>query len=119
MALTREEGRKLWIAALRSGKYTQTHTHLHDKAGYCCLGVACEVLAEELTLDRHWTGDSEILAGERDYLPIIVKEFLGLRSQGGNSSKGSSDSLIVLNDVRNFDFNQIADALEAGHYWRD
>ena len=35
---------KKWIAALRSGKYSQTKEYLQDSRGYCCLGVACEIL---------------------------------------------------------------------------
>ena len=34
---------KDWLEALRSGKYAQTRYTLRDDAGYCCLGVACEV----------------------------------------------------------------------------
>lgn len=33
-----------WVDALRSGKYPQTYGYLHDEHGYCCLGVADEVL---------------------------------------------------------------------------
>lgn len=32
-----------WIAALRSGKYSQTERTLHDEKGFCCLGVAADV----------------------------------------------------------------------------
>jgi len=33
-----------WVAALRSGKYQQTQGTLTDGVGFCCLGVACDVL---------------------------------------------------------------------------
>lgn len=38
---------KQWIAALRSGDYTQTCGRLTDGASYCCLGVACELKSVE------------------------------------------------------------------------
>src|ERR1043165_5081152 len=34
-----------WIAALNSGKYTQTNGALRNSKGYCCLGVLCDVVA--------------------------------------------------------------------------
>lgn len=47
--LTKDEiraNRLKWLEALESGEYQQTHGHgLRDKGGgYCCLGVACEVM---------------------------------------------------------------------------
>ena len=33
-----------WLEALRSGKYKQTTGRLQDSKGFCCLGVACDVL---------------------------------------------------------------------------
>ncbi len=38
--LPKEFGEK-WIAALRSGKFTQSKNRLKDDKGYCCLGVGC------------------------------------------------------------------------------
>ena len=32
-----------WVEALESGKYDQTTGTLHDSAGFCCLGVLCDV----------------------------------------------------------------------------
>lgn len=45
MALTRKQKafRKRWVAALRSGEYRQTRGELRDAAGFCCLGVACDI----------------------------------------------------------------------------
>lgn len=37
-----------WLVALRSGKYEQGTNALRDaKDGFCCLGVACDLLAKE------------------------------------------------------------------------
>lgn len=37
---------KTWVSALRSGEYNQIKGSLHDKRGFCCLGVAADVLVE-------------------------------------------------------------------------
>lgn len=36
-----------WIEALRSGKYVQTHSHLNNPDGYCCLGVLCDIIIKD------------------------------------------------------------------------
>jgi hypothetical protein len=39
-----EKARRLWVRALRSGKYGWGKQELHPKEGkFCCLGVLCEV----------------------------------------------------------------------------
>lgn len=38
------EWKQTWVAALRSGNYTQGHSSLRDKDdAFCCLGVACDL----------------------------------------------------------------------------
>lgn len=34
---------KIWVEALRSGKYTQSREALQNDKGFCCLGVACDL----------------------------------------------------------------------------
>src|SRR5579864_8820013 len=38
------ECKKMWIAALRSGQYKQGKGALSSESGFCCLGVALDVL---------------------------------------------------------------------------
>lgn len=33
-----------WVKALTDGSYPQTQNVLRDETGYCCLGVACDLL---------------------------------------------------------------------------
>ena len=40
------ELKKIWVKALRSGEYKQTKKRLCDRNGYCCLGVAYDVLCD-------------------------------------------------------------------------
>lgn len=124
---TREEARKEWITALRSGKYKQTKEYLAARGGYCCLGVACHIFADRLGLLRiehqRLCADSEETINF-DYhvrtLPDPVIELLGLYSAGGDDRRCVvGNSLAQLNDDRNYTFAMIADALETGNYWKD
>lgn len=47
----KEEFRQRWVDALRSGEYTQCTDYLVDDGNYCCIGVACDLLGLETTLD--------------------------------------------------------------------
>lgn len=75
LEITNENGLKLrpefkeaWVAALRSGAYVQATGYLHvieevpgaGGEGWCCLGVACDVLAK---------GGADIPRSERDIQP--------------------------------------------------
>ena len=43
------ENRAAWVAALRSGNYTQRKSNLQrpgEGAGHCCMGVGCEVMEQ-------------------------------------------------------------------------
>ena len=44
---------KLWVDALRSGKYQQARGALKTGDAYCCLGVACDISGLG-TWDRTW-----------------------------------------------------------------
>lgn len=41
------EVRELWTTALRSGKYKQGESFLKDGDSFCCLGVLCDIAAQE------------------------------------------------------------------------
>lgn len=49
MAL-KPEIKKRWLAALRSGKYSQDKDKLRGINGYCCLGVLCDVVKDDLNI---------------------------------------------------------------------
>jgi len=38
-----------WVAALRSGKYSQGQRHLEYGGKYCCLGVLCAITKHKQT----------------------------------------------------------------------
>jgi hypothetical protein len=78
-----KERLRLWADALRSDRFPQTMNKLYRsaelgwKGGYCCLGVACVVAAEnglDLNLDEIFRGYT--------VLPQVVANWYGLPSAG-------------------------------------
>lgn len=94
---------KTWVSALRSGEYKQTKGSLHDKHGFCCLGVAVDVLIDD------------------DWIPDLVNECYTLDGEGGllsystllkiGLSKNAQEHLACLNDDGE-SFEYIADVIE-------
>lgn len=132
---------KLWVDALRSGKFTQGRGRLYRRETYCCLGVACELAVQAgVPVERKvlidWdmvdgvnetdTGAGEAVLGDIAFddhvldMPPSVATWLGLRATAtdpevliGEGDEQIFVGLITLNDTYEWDFNQIADAIEA------
>ena len=112
---------KKWVEALRSGRYRQTTEVLRrtrrkdrDPAGYCCLGVACEVFMKsgghlDVTTTRSFLGLHRRYNGEAAELPRVVVEWLGLERPNGDYAH---DSLSDLNDI-GVSFEDIAATIAA------
>lgn len=92
---------KRWVSALRSGKYTQTDSVLHDDRGYCCLGVLMEIVYGDPydgpDEDRDYRGDEE-LGADRLY-------DVGMTGSQENQ-------FILMNDRQGYSFAEIADEIE-------
>ncbi len=111
---TPESRRRLvaaWVAALRSGEYAQTKKRLHDRNGYCCFGVLCEVFDRFYpnVLRRYWEDDRENINGSFCYIPDIVRNAVGLRNRYGNTG---NSTLWTMNDDGT-PFAAIADLIES------
>jgi hypothetical protein len=124
------ENVKKLTTALRSGKYKQIKKQLCNEAGYCCLGVACEVFMENggeldkkstdyraMSFAEVKTGKIEVYKeftynGERTALPEEVRKWLGFHTYIGRFGDDVKDSLAYLNDNMDYDFNMIADVIE-------
>jgi hypothetical protein len=120
------EHRRLWVEALRSGRFTQGRGALHwvddpvSSTGdsYCCLGVACKVAAENgLDLRRrvepphnNTSKRYESYGGQGGSLPVSVAAWLGI-SPAGHYQKNAR-SLTDDNDLRLHGFEEIADTIE-------
>ena len=82
-----------WIAALRSGEYTQGRHALNPAPGYyCCLGVLCMVL-----------GRPDFIKSPQTYEHL---------RQASGLTNSETDGLVELNDIARQSFNQIADYIE-------
>jgi len=79
-----------WLTALNSGKYEQVKGRLKGKVGFCCLGVLCDLYAEEHPEAYGWAKNGAgSLIGYINFcdingdfndcvLPPDVKEWAGL-----------------------------------------
>ena len=104
-----------WVAALRSGKYSQTRGVLRDDRGYCCLGVACQLYADAMGIE--WNEGVEYrFDGEEMVLPLSVKMWLGLNGDSGRYYDSVNDveeySLAKANDD-GMSFGGIASIIES------
>lgn len=117
------ERKQEWIAALRSGEFTQGKGSLNLDNKYCCLGVACELAARagivsDRIIVRHPVTNSVFVRydGEAEYLPRSVRIWLfgsddiQLRNPI-IETKSQSPSLASLNDS-GVSFSKIANYIE-------
>lgn len=119
-----------WLAALRSGKYSQTTDALRDERGFCCLGVLCDVydpsewreMPKDADVDEFPTA-GKVFMGEVGLLPGVLVDMLGMRegdgsgirvTDKGQEYKNEFVSLVEANDD-GVDFCTIADSIER-HY---
>ena len=109
------ENAKKWVAALRSGEFTQGTGWLEKDGKNCCLGVACRLYQKEI-------GDLEISTQEcpnadnyikfdglGGQLPAKVQQWLGLNTADGYYD---GSNLISENDFGNT-FDGIANIIES------
>lgn len=101
------EHRKIWVAALRSGKYQQAQGALRAGDGFCCLGVACDISG--LGDWAHRNGRLAYLGNDK-LLPLEVRDWLGLRGVMGGYGE---NFLTDLNDDEGVSFPHIADLIES------
>lgn len=100
---------KLWLAALRSGKYKQTKGQLKNSEGHCCLGVASELAIQQGIVKKFRHSDTGLMPK--------VKKWLGINSEYGEFNKAILkngdffDSLAGLND-NGTSFKKIAQIIE-------
>lgn len=121
----RKELKDRWIAALRSDKFPQTTCALHTQEGYCCLGVAAAIFAEELGIEVKELEAPEALQacttydGIADVLLEKLSKLLEMPVDGTLPTPVSLEgwtypfkNLMALNDDARFTFKQIADIID-------
>lgn len=124
--------KRLWVDALRSGKFTQGYHVLSDGDRHCCLGVLCDLAIENgvpisktLSVEHEYASEGYTYGSLYSYskvsLPDEVMEWAGLEHSTpevilprGNASveAGCSTGLDNVNDSGEADFNFIADLIE-------
>ena len=104
--------KELWLEALRSDKYPKDEGQLRSEKGYCCLGVLCDIVKDEI--GRGWTDYLEEYSfmGETGDLPETLRNYV----VEGSAFEGDFDPLINRNDgaggTTPFTFQQIANIIE-------
>lgn len=106
--------KKLWIKALRSGKYKQGKNALHPSPDtFCCLGVLCDLYRKhEKGIEWEGDGGEAYFDGEDAALPPSVREWAGIDDSDPKlGDRVSSATAAKLND-RNETFEYIAGRTE-------
>ena len=91
-----------WVAALRSGQYTQGTGFLKRTAGsttYCCLGVLCEIT-------NQWPTNNFFLDSWWDLLPT-TRVVVEVQHRLGHMNDGTGA------EGRRYSFSEIADWIDA------
>ena len=102
--------KKIWVKALRSGKYKQTTHILRNTFGFCCLGVACDLFKEK---HQKWEKSNFIYnfkneknhSYNQNYIPRSLARKIGI-------DNSNQECLSRLNDINRFSFKKIADYIE-------
>ena len=102
------ELKKIWLKALRSGKYRQTRSSLRTHEGYCCLGVLAEVSGDFASHKYEYSYNYKFF--HKDYgqahdasTTCLPEEYLPSPLQ---------NVLITMNDIHGCSFEEIADFIE-------
>jgi hypothetical protein len=118
--------KSIWLAALRSGYYSQGREVLRRQEKYCCFGVLCDLYdssfwkkEEEPSSSKHGDYSYVLFTGmmlrsrtRLFYPPSEVLEWAGMSISRENNTK-QIETLVRMNDKDNVDFNMIADYIEA------
>ena len=71
--------KKLWVDALISGEYTQgqhrLRTNIDGNTSFCCLGVLCNIHAQENPHLAIKQTDNRSYFGQMEFLPVEVTEW--------------------------------------------
>ncbi len=113
-----------WVAALRSGAYKQGQGFLKKtvdgETRHCCLGVLCEILADEvfLIIKKNPFDPGVYVFQEKDalanigVLPMVIMDYAHIKTDLGSLEGLQGVSLAAFND-RGSSFTQIADIIES------
>ena len=119
------EVKQKWIDALRSGKYEQGSEKLRSVSGYCCLGVLCDLYAQEHNVEWEFRGRGGTYLQPQDYwyfddqsefLPKIVMNWAGLKTHNPSVRVDIEDNF---DDDNSFYTDEIANVNDSGYTFMD
>jgi uncharacterized protein YeaC (DUF1315 family) len=118
-----------WIDALRSGKYEQGSEKLRGANGYCCLGVLCDLYAQEHNTQWEFRGYDEngdetnphpmdywYFEDRSEFLPESVMDWAGLKTPNPSVRVYCEDS--DDEDTRYYT-DEIANVNDSGYTFND
>lgn len=121
-----------WVDALQSGDYEQGNGKLRSHQGFCCLGVLCDIYAQEpFTKGWQFKGDCEknllpmdywYFDGESEFLPKTIMEWaelsdispkvkVSLEDEDDGDEYFHYEDISDLNDS-GYTFSQLAEIIE-------
>lgn len=110
-----KKAKKLWIDALRSGKYEQGYGQLCDNGKYCCLGVLVDIAISHDSFNDGFKSKRDDYWKKLDRLPVSVADWAGLEETDPCLREGDiweyEGRASNLNDD-GVDFDEIADLIE-------
>lgn len=105
-----------WVEALRSGNYEQGRYNLRRRDQFCCLGVLCDVVKDEVNYNWLPVQDSEGTFYKFDeadeILPKVVADYADLQLSPRVKVSGGEREIAILNDSAEYSFEQLADLIE-------
>lgn len=104
-----------WAQALESGEYKQARHALRKGDKFCCLGVLCNIHAQEHPEIAVQQKRKQHYLNEDAILPHPVQEWAGLATPNGKLK--SYDALTVLNDYTELTFPEIAKVIRK--HWKE
>jgi len=109
------EVKQKWIGALRSGKYEQGSEKLRSVSGYCCLGVLCDLYAQEHNTEWEFRGNEETNLQPQDYW-YFDKESEFLPESVMNWAKLFRNPMLRIEDDDMFEVNEEVSTLNDEGY---
>ena len=103
--------KQLWVAALRSGEYAKGKGALRANGKFCCLGVLCNLHAQEHPKFASKQTQKNLYGGKSELPPIAVYEWAKLDDYIRVNIDGNLSKLEVHND-NGVSFKKIAKAIE-------
>ena len=109
--------KKMWVAALRSGKYQQTTEKLchgnQNGTKYCCLGLLSQLAVNNGVCSRRaaFEGNSVLTEPVMEWAGIH-EDTAEVMWEGDEENCGGQESLAALNDTYGLSFKEIAKVID-------